>query len=545
MSLTRALTCALLCWAGTVAAAVAAGPSRPVALAETAFLDYLDAVDAAAYLESGGARDYRGQDRAAWASRRDAKRRVLDDALRGLTDAALDVGDRQAVAAMRRTLAGLDGSDTTLGARAERCEDAKQPELGYDALRAALVSCFVEHGNRLQFAGGTIDRGTALQLLHVVDDRAQRKAIFDAFGPLWTALNGRNEAGSPYRRMIALASAEARHGHSEIDAAAQAIGVDAVTVERWLVQVLEAWRDADPGAPIEPWDFRYVYGLANRQLQARIPADTLLGLNRRFYRELGADLDALGVVFDLEPRADKSPYAYSKFIERGRVADGAWQRPRARVLGTYRDGGLYSLSELVHENGHAVNLSAIHTRPAYMDWPDTLFTEAFADVPAWSVHEPAWQRRYLGGAVDEAASMRALFANVLLDVAWSLFELRLLRDPALDPNAVWTDITHRYLRVVPHPEVPWWAMRVQLASDPGYMVNYGLGAVLTAEMRAQTVAGIGSFDTGNPRWYPWLSERLLRYGSERDTQTLLHGLLGRPVSPDALLLQLRRTRDGR
>jgi len=129
----------------------------------------------------------------------------------------------------------------------------------------------------------------------------------------------------------------------------------------------------------------------------------------------------------------------------------------------------------------------------------------------------------------------------VLDVAWSLFELRLLREPAADPNVVWTDITHRYLRIVPHPEVPWWAMRVQLAGDPGYMVNYGLGAILTAEMRAEVAAAVGPFDAGNAQWYRWLGERLLRYGSERDTRTLMHGLLGRPVSPEALLRQLRRT----
>ena len=52
---------------------------------------------------------------------------------------------------------------------------------------------------------------------------------------------------------------------------------------------------------------------------------------------------------------------------------------------------------------------------------------------------------------------------------------------------------------------------------------------------------IGPFDTGNLRWYPWLGEQLLRFGSERDTRTLMRDLLGRPVSPDALLRQLRRT----
>ena len=515
-------------------------PNPGVAAAESAFLDYLDALGAVGYIESGGANSFSGKGLAAWKSLLDTQRKHLDGTLLRIEPGRLDAADRDAVAAMRRSLANLAADDNTAGVQARTCADAQRRDLDYASLRAALVSCYVEHGNRLQYDGGTIDRGTALQLLHVVDDRAQRKAIFDAFVPLWTALNGRNEADSPYRRMIALAAVDARRNGSEIDAAARAIGVTTAEVEQWLVQVLAAWRDANPADPIEPWDFRYVNGAANRELQARIPAAALLPANQRFYRDLGADLAQLGVVFDLEPRPDKSPLAYTDFLVRGRKVQQEWHRPIARVLGTYPVGGLFSLNELVHENGHAVHVSAIRTRPAYMDWPDTLFTEAFADVPSWSVHEPAWQQRYLGANVAEAASMRALFANVMLDVAWSLFELRLLRDPALDPNAVWTDITHDYLRVVPHPEVPWWAMRVQLAGNPGYMVNYGLGALLTAEMRARTAEAIGPFDTGNPRWYDWLSAQVLQYGSERDTRRLLQDLLGRPLSPDALLEQIAR-----
>jgi Zn-dependent M32 family carboxypeptidase len=86
----------------------------------------------------------------------------------------------------------------------------------------------------------------------------------------------------------------------------------------------------------------------------------------------------------------------------------------------------------------------------------------------------------------------------------------------------------------------WWAVRVQLVDLPGYMVNYGLGAVLTAELRALLQRKIGAFDTGNPRWYSWLSQNLLRFGSERDTPALLKEALGRPVSPDALLTLLRK-----
>src|SRR5260370_2301690 len=116
----------------------------------------------------------------------------------------------------------------------------------------------------------------------------------------------------------------------------------------------------------------------------------------------------------------------------------------------------------------------------------------------------------------------------------------MVRPPVTDPNALWTELTGGYLHIVPHPEFSWWVVRVQLGDLPGYMVNYGLGAILTAEMRQHISEALGTFDTGNPRWYGWVSEHLLRYGSERDTRTLMQDFLGRPVSPQALLEHLHR-----
>lgn len=199
------------------------------------------------------------------------------------------------------------------------------------------------------------------------------------------------------------------------------------------------------------------------------------------------------------------------------------------------------LNEFVHENGHAVHMMAIHVRPAFMDLGDSLFVEAFADVPSWNTYEPSWQQKYLSQAAPATASLRGLFSSVILDVAWALFECRMLRTPAADPNAVWTEITSRYLRVVPHPELSWWAMRVQLVHLPGYMVNYGLGSVLTADIREHTREALGPFETGNSQWFSWTSDHLLRFGEEIDSSVLLRQFLGRRVSPQALLDQIKRT----
>jgi Zn-dependent M32 family carboxypeptidase len=76
--------------------------------------------------------------------------------------------------------------------------------------------------------------------------------------------------------------------------------------------------------------------------------------------------------------------------------------------------------------------------------------------------------------------------------------------------------------------------------SPGYMVNYGLGAVITADVRHRIRQSLGPFDSGDPRWHSWISEQLLRVGGEFETSDLLSRFLGRPVSPQALIDDLQR-----
>ena len=271
--------------------------------------------------------------------------------------------------------------------------------------------------------------------------------------------------------------------------------------------------------------------------------EALRSVNDRFYRDLGADVSTLGVRFDLAPRPGKDPVAFTTFGRRGRLQAGAWRPTEAWVFATYRAGGLDNLGELLHETGHAVHLAAIRARPALMDWPDDdTFTEAVADLVAADVHEPEWQARYLGAQAGLAEGLRARYAGIAMDAAWSLFELRLQRDPTLDPSRVWSEITSSYLGIAPHPEWSWWAMRGQLIDSPGYLANYAAGAVLTADLRARTRELRGATAVGDAGWYAWASQALLRFGRERPARDVLSAFLGRRPSPAALLADLARAR---
>jgi len=538
--LSLSLVCSLLLSLEPIATAAGLmADSQTVSAVEYLYADVSDANTILAAIDSGLLSSYQGKDRAAWEQLYGTRRAKLVRELERLPASGLSGGDTRAIAAMRKQMKAFTGGGA-LFSPAAKCQDVSRKDSAYAQLKAALVACFVEIGNSLSFEGGKINRVSALDLLHETADAGRRKAVFLAFVPLWQAINGNNEPDSPYRRMIAGAAAEAGKNGSEIDNAARDVGIDPAEVERWLVQMLDAWREVSGNVMVEPWDFRFRAGEADRVLGSYIPRESLQPINQRYYRDLGADLEQMGTLYDLGPRPDKAALAYTEFVIHGRMVNGAWKSTVARVSAPYERGGLFVLNELVHENGHVVNITAIRNRPAFVDWPSDLFAEAFADVPAWSTYEPLWQRRYLGHEAPEQLSLRALYSAVMLDVAWSLFELRMFRTSTTDPNALWTEITSRYLHIVPHPELSWWAVRVQLADLPGYMVNYGLGAILTAEMRQHISRALGAFDAGNPRWYGWLSQHLLRYGSERDTRTLMQDFLGRPVSPQAFLEQIHR-----
>jgi hypothetical protein len=272
-------------------------------------------------------------------------------------------------------------------------------------------------------------------------------------------------------------------------------------------------------------------------LSPRIPVERLTRLNDSVYRALGADLGALGVRYDLAPREGKTPVAFTTFGARRPIVP--W------VFATYRTGGLDNLNELLHETGHAIHVAAIRTRPAFTDWPDSdPFTEAVADFIALEVYEPAWQRRWLGDSVPLADGLRARYGAIVLDVAWALFEQRMLRDPRADPDSTWAALTADYLHIRPHPELSWWAMRGQLVDEPGYMMNYAAGAIVIAAVRERTRSRHGSFSTGDPGWYAWVAPRLYRFGQERPTRDVLQEFLGGPVTPAALLRDLRRMEVG-
>lgn len=471
----------------------------------------------------------------------------LVDSLRILrarvTPRLLSRDERAVLAAIDRTHLGLATSEPSAVATPACGYDASRliADSGIKALRARIATCYRLATENVRVGDSTFNRLGVLGRLGWEPDRDRRRALWLSLGTVWRSVNGDGSPTSPWRTLIAAESRGWRSGNRPLDRSARALGYTGAEVERAMIALLDAWRRATPDTLIEPWDYWYQNGEASRVLSSRIPRDRLLELNAAYYRALGADVASFRTHYDIDPRPGQTPVAYTTFGDRPRWENGVWVSAEPWIFATYADGGLDILNELLHETGHAVHIAAIRARPAFADWPDSdVFTEGIADIVALDVYEPAWQQRWLGDSVVTAVGLRARYGGIMLDAAWSLFEIRMQRAPLADPNVVWTAITQFYLHIAPHADRSWWAQRAQLFDEPGYMLNYAMGAILVADVRAAMRAKHGPWLNGDPQWYARASADLYRFGRGVPARRVVERYLGRRATAAALARDLGR-----
>jgi len=528
-----------------------------VAAVESAFLDARDALDRADLARASDAHaDLATLDAEAEALAQPVRARLDDLAAAG---DALDPEDRRAVVAMRASL-DAPGEASALvapGPPPGGCTDARAWAAamaeGGDRLVHRVEACFAATASSLHVGGEALGRLQILSRLGREADPVARRRLFMALEPLWRVVDGDGMSTSPYRVMVRESADDWGAGRSRVAQNARALGVEPSAVETWATTILAAWRAAvvEPArrageAPVEPWDWWWRAGAAHRALSGSLSLDAVLRTNRMLHAALGADLDELNIQLDLTARPTRPPMpvAFTTFGARPRRhADGSWSPGRPTVLATLVDGGLNELMELVHETGHALHIAGIRTRPAFTDWPDAdAYTEALADLIALELWEPNWQRRWMpdGVAVPEILSIRCAYADVALDAAWTLFEIRQRRDPGRLPNDTWTEIASTWLGIARHPEWSWWAIRGQLVLAPGGMSDYAIGAVLAATLRDTIRGALGDVSGGDTGWYPWVREHLYRFGASVPAREQLISFLGGPPTADALLAQINR-----
>lgn len=180
-------------------------PSAAVAEAEAIYADLADSYGVISTIDSGLFRTYEAKDRAAWERVYGEKRKQLADKLSRTSAPGLSPLDARALDVMNRHLRDdFPEQFKDEGAPPEHCQDAQHQNLSMSSLEGALYACFTELGNNLEFEGRRVTRVSALGMLEEMSEEARRKKLFNAFEPLWNAVDGKHDAASPYRRLLPL-----------------------------------------------------------------------------------------------------------------------------------------------------------------------------------------------------------------------------------------------------------------------------------------------------------------------------------------------------
>jgi len=485
-----------------------------------------------------------------------ATRRRVGELIVAIDAGRLGPADVAALANILASLPDLDAWPEPLDRLtfADRTVAAPAPRVGRDdeaevaGLRRATFEAWGAAMADVRVDGERLDRLSVAARLGREPDPVTRRRLFLAMAPGWAVLDGPGgpeDPDGPYRRLVRASASRWHRDGSPVAANAAALGMDPDAVEPTMRATLAAFRRvAMPPELVEPWDYRYVTGGLARRLDPEVPLPRLRTINDAHLVEIGADPTGLGIAYDIVPRPDRPviPTAFTVGLDIARRTRDGWRPARPWVFATYAEGGLGNLEELLHESGHALHYAALRARPALVSWPadQTAFVEAVADVVGWTTHEPAFLARHLGATVSTRESVVARYAAVMLDACWTLFEVELHRHPDRAPNDVWAEIVERDLGLIGHPEWSWWAHRGQLIDGPGYLANYALGAIMVAAVRARIRELRGDWATGDPGWYAFVSEHLLRFAGARTPRAVLGDLLGGPLTADALLADLER-----
>jgi peptidyl-dipeptidase A len=244
--------------------------------------------------------------------------------------------------------------------------------------------------------------------------------------------------------------------------------------------------------PLRPWHladrfFQDAPAPAVDPLAEQIGSVDILDACRRYFAELGHDVEPILARSDLYPRKGKDQHAFQITVGRG---------DDIRTLCNIEPSQRW-LETTLHELGHAIyDQSLDPALPWLLRTPSHIFTtEAIAMYHGRHGRDASFLTRYAGLPAEVAHDPRnaALTRrNLHVFVAWvqvmARFERALYADPTADLNAVWWGLVERYQRLArpPGERRHEWATKMHLVVAPVYYHNYLLGEICASQLAATT-----------------------------------------------------------
>jgi peptidyl-dipeptidase A len=383
----------------------------------------------------------------------------------------------------------------------------------------------------------------------------------------WQATRSIGQKTGPLLRELAHRRNEAARALGHRDHYAMALALDELD-EEWLFDLLDGLeRDADASwtrekaaidadvrgllglpddAPLMPWHYQDRFFQEPPSplvdpLHEAVSGVDVLAVSRRYFADLGHDVDAVLARSDLHPRPGKDQHAFQLTLDRGQDV-----RVLMNVAPTVR-----WLETVLHELGHAVYDLGID--PA-LNWllrePAHIFlTEAVAMLHGRAARDATFLERYAGipqAVAGHPANAVVACRHLHVLVPWvqvmARFERGLYADPDADHSTRWWQLVERYQRLARPPgERPdEWATKLHLAVAPVYYHNYLLGEICASQLLGWLARETGApSPAGAPEQAGrLLAEEVFRPGASRRWDELVREATGDALSTRAFLASL-------
>ncbi len=280
---------------------------------------------------------------------------------------------------------------------------------------------------------------------------------------------------------------------------------------------------------LRPWHFGYDIDKFSKELDAHFPKSRQLKILKSSYNDMGYDLDAMGVQYDLEQRPGKTQHAFCFGMS---IPDDV------RIIAN-EEPTHYFQEVLHHESGHAVYDKGIPAAlpPLLRGCASSVMTEGAAMMFERLANDAAWLQEY-GGVPKELAerneekNRKGGQSFIRAYLAYINFEKALYEDPDQDLAGLWWDLREKYSQT-PKPEdtsLNGWAETIHFTGYPAYLQNYLLAEMVAAQLHDKLVDENGSV-IGNPKTAEWLDREVFAQGATMDEADLLVQATGEKLNP--------------
>lgn len=281
---------------------------------------------------------------------------------------------------------------------------------------------------------------------------------------------------------------------------------------------------------LEPWDMSYDPERVEEEMKEFFPKAALEARIKDSYQKMGFDIDALGVVCDLEPRPNKSQHAYSFAID---------PPVDVRILANLNDGFLTART-LFHEFGHAVYSKHVPAEPWDMrDDAGGPMTEGMGQFFGRVVEDERWLRDVAGAPAElvsrfGAHARKKNLYRLRFTLALLRFERAMFESPSRDLNKLWWDLVEKTVGVARRDEVFPWGGIVHFTTHPVYLQNYLLADMICDSLWEHVEENAGGV-VGSARLASYLDETFFRHGAAKPWRKLYRKALGKKLGADAYI----------